>query len=307
MLLDLLLLVFGFVLMIRGADYFVDGASALARRLCVPPIIIGLTIVAMGTSAPEAAVSITSAIHGSNGIAIGNVLGSNIANILLILGMTAIIRPLTVQKNTLRYEIPFMGAITALLYFMGVRYGVISHGGAWLLLGLFCMFLGYLYVISRCDNSSTCDIRPMGAAKIAMAIILGLLALVLGSNLTVTSATGIAHYIGISERIIGLTIVAFGTSLPELVTSIIAARKGESDIAVGNIVGSNVFNILLVLGLSGVILPIPFVPDFIPDCIWAIATVAMLFVFTFRKHILTRSAGIILTAMYVIYVINLIV
>lgn len=307
MLLDLFLLVCGFALMIRGADYFIDGASALAHRLCIPPIIIGLTIVAMGTSAPEAAVSITSAIHGSNGIAIGNVVGSNIVNILLILGLTAIIHPLSVQKNTLRYEIPFMGAVTILLYFMGAHSGVITHGGAWLLLGLFCIFLGYLYIMSRCDGSCACDIRPMGATKIAVTIILGLLALIFGSNLTVGSATGIAHYIGISERIIGLTIVAFGTSLPELVTSIIAARKGESDIAIGNIVGSNIFNILFVLGLSGVILPIPFNPDFIPDCIFAIVAVVMLFALTYRKHFLGRISGAIFVIAYLVYLMFLLV
>ncbi|MFQ6703101.1 MAG: calcium/sodium antiporter [Alphaproteobacteria bacterium] len=306
MLIDLLLLVLGFVLMVRGADYFVDGASGLATRLCIPPIIIGLTIVAMGTSAPEAAVSITSAAHGSNAIAIGNVIGSNIANILLILGLSAIIAPLVVQKNTGRFEIPFTAAITGLLFFMGAHYGFISHAGAWLLLGLFVLFLGYLYVLSRRNTADACEIKQISYTRITLYVIFGMLALVFGSNIAVDAATSIAEYIGISERVIGLTIIAIGTSLPELVTSIIAARKGESDLAIGNIVGSNIFNILFVLGLSGIILPIPFNPAFVFDCWIAILAVVMLMLATCRTGRMGRVWGIIFFVTYLGYLICLI-
>lgn len=306
MLLDLILLVFGFVLLIKGADYFVDGASSLATRMCIPPIIIGLTVVAMGTSAPEAAVSISSALHGSNAIAIGNVLGSNIANIFLILGFTAMITTLTVQKNTVRYEIPFVGFITLLLCWMGARYGMISRAGAGCLLGLFTAFLIYLYFISRNTECELDTPKTLSPAKIALFIVLGLIALVWGSNLTVESACALARYVGVSERVIGLTIIAIGTSLPELVTSVIAARKGESDIAIGNIVGSNIFNILFVLGVAGVILPIPFNPAFLFDGAIAVMAVLLLFMFTARTKTLTRTRGIFFVLMYIAYLVWLI-
>ena len=301
MLLNLLLLVVGFVLLIKGADYLVDGASALARRMCIPPIIIGLTIVAMGTSAPEAAVSISSALHGSNAIAIGNVIGSNIANILLILGVTTLIRQLQVQKNTVRFEMPFVVFITALLCVMGWRYGMISRMGAGILLGLFGVFLGYLYVISKHNECPIDETKPMSPAKSIIYIVLGLCALVWGSNITVSAACEIARYIGISERVIGLTIIAIGTSLPELVTSVIAAKKGEADIAIGNIVGSNIFNILFVLGIAGLILPIPFDTAFMFDGIVATLAAVLLWAFTAQKLHLGRVPGIIFIAMYVAY------
>lgn len=307
MLLNLILLVVGFVLLIRGADYFVDGASALANRMCIPPLIIGLTIVAMGTSAPEAAVSISSALHGSNAIAIGNVFGSNIANIFLILGLTAIITPLTVQKNTIRYEIPFVGMITILLCWLGASFGVISRTGAFVLLGLFIAFLGYLFAISRNTECDVSNIKKMSAAKITLCIVLGLVALVLGSNITVSAACDIARCIGVSERVIGLTIIALGTSLPELVTSVIAARHGESDIAIGNIVGSNIFNILFVLGIAGVILPIPFNPEFLFDGIMAILAVALLWLCTVRGCRMGYKSGILFMLIYIAYLAYLII
>ncbi len=305
MLLSLILLVFGFVLLVRGADYFVDGASALAARLHIPAIIIGLTIVAMGTSAPEAAVSITSALNGSNAIAIGNVVGSNIANILLILGLAALITPLGVQKNTVFFEMPFVIFITALLYFFGLHYGYISHAGAWILLGLFVCFLSYLFVIARQSQQESAQIKKYGITRIVLYIVLGLLALILGSNFTVKSAVEIASFLGVSHRVIGLTIIAIGTSLPELVTSVIAARKGESDIAIGNIVGSNIFNILFVLGLSGVILPIPFDAAFLFDTKIAILAAVLLMLCSCRTMHIGRKSGILFLGMYVLYLIYL--
>lgn len=307
MLLSLIVLTVGFVLLIRGADYFVDGASALANRMCIPPIVIGLTVVAMGTSAPEAAVSISSAMHGSNAIAIGNVLGSNIANIFLILGLTAIITPLLVQKNTIRYEIPFVGAITVLLCWMGFAFGMVSRFSAVALLALFALFLLYLFMISRKSECDISDIKQMSGLKISLCLLLGMAALILGSNLTVSSACDIATYLGVSERVIGLTIIALGTSLPELVTSVIAARHGEADIAIGNIVGSNIFNILFVLGVAGVILPIPFNPAFLFDGIIAILAVILLWLCTFRKGRMGSKSGMLFLLIYFAYLIYLVI
>lgn len=306
MLLSIALLIIGFVLLIRGADFFVDGASALANRMCIPPIIIGLTVVAMGTSAPEAAVSVSSAMAGSNAIAIGNVLGSNSANILLILGLTAYITTLNVQKNTIQYEMPFMIAITFLLGFMGWNFGHISQASAAILLVIFAIFLGYLYIISKQNTCDVAEIKNLSAVKIVLYILLGLVALVVGSKLTVDSACEIARFVGISERVIGLTIVAIGTSLPELVTSAIAAKKGESDIAIGNIVGSNIFNILFVLGVAGIILPIPFSQEFVFDSIIAILAAVLLLMFTFRNKKMGKKTGILFILIYVAYLMWLI-
>lgn len=305
MLVDFLLLAFGFILLIRGADYFVEGASALAARLCIPPIVIGLTVVAMGTSAPEAAVSIVSALQGSNGIALGNVIGSNIANILLILGVTSVISSLTVQKTTVRYELPFMGAITLLLCIMGAHYGMVTRGCAFVLLGLFVAFLVYLYFFSCDGKCETPEIKPLSRPKIALYVILGIIALIWGSNLTVESASDIARHLGVSQRLIGLTIVALGTSLPELVISIIAARKGQADLAIGNIIGSNIFNILFVLGLAGAILPIAFSPAFLFDCTMALVAVALLMLFVSRDCLLSRSNGMVFLVVYAAYILHL--
>ncbi len=306
MLINILLLIFGFVLLIKGADYFVDGASALATRMHIPAIIIGLTVVAMGTSAPEAAISISSALHGSNAIAIGNVIGSNIVNIFLILGISAIITNLKIQKNTLRYEIPFTAFITILLCWFGFQYHQISRVGAGILLALFAVFLAYLFVMSQNSADTNTTTKQAGATKIILYIALGILALIYGSKITVIAAIDIAQMIGISERIIGLTIVAIGTSLPELVTSTIAAFKGQSDIAIGNIIGSNIFNILFVLGVAGVILPIPFNPAFLTDGLVALLAVVLLGICTMRHKILNRNAGILFIVIYLIYTLYLI-
>lgn len=306
MLLNIVWLVLGFVFLIKGADYFVAGSTALAKRMCIPPIVIGLTIVAMGTSAPEAGVSIASALNGSNAIAIGNVLGSNIANIFCILGLCAILSPLAVQKNTVRYEIPFTGAITVLLGWVGMHFGNVSQLWAGIMLGIFALFLVYLFIVSRGTECELPDDKDIGAVKIALFILLGLVALVVGSKITVSSASDIARYIGVSERVIGLTIVAIGTSLPELVTSAVAARHGQTDIAIGNIVGSNIFNILFVLGIAGLILPIPFNPAFWFDTLVALLAVVLLWLFTVRHHRLNRGAGVVFVVIYLAYLVMLI-
>ena len=306
MIISIVLLILGFAMLSKGADVLVDGASAMARKFNIPEIVIGLTIVACGTSAPEAAVSISSVIGGATGVGIGNILGSNIANILLILGASALIANLYVQKNTILYEIPFVAFISLLLMFMGWQYGMVSRLGALVLCVLFLMFLGYLFVISK--NQKTEDIEPekMSYGKMILFIVLGIAALVLGAKLTVDSAVKIAQILHVNERIIGLTVVAFGTSLPELVTCIAAAIKKHSDIVIGNIVGSNIFNILFVLGITGLIQPIPFESSFLIDSAWGIVATVLLWIFVVNNSKLTRGKGLVFLAMYVIYVISLI-
>ncbi len=302
MLLSILLLILGLIMLTKGADFFVDGACALAQKFKIPSIIIGLTIVAMGTSAPEASVSIVSALKGANGVAIGNVLGSNIANIFLILGVTSSICALTIQKNTIKYEIPFVGFITVLVCALGYYFHSINRYCALILLAFFGLFFVYLFKIAKNNNEQNDEIKPMGMFKILLFVIGGLLALVYGSNFTVDSAVDIAHRLNISDRIIGLTVIAIGTSLPELVTCVIAALKKQSDIAIGNIVGSNIFNILFVLGLSTLIHPIAFDRAFLFDGLIALLAVAALFLCTFKTHVLSRVHGYIFTIIYIIYI-----
>jgi len=303
MILNILLLIIGFIMLVRGADYFVDGSVALAQRLRIPAIVIGLTVVAMGTSAPETAISIFSVLKNSDSILIGNIIGSNIANILLILGITVLISDLHIQKNTLVYEIPFVGFITLLLCGVGLYCGIISRLFAFVLLGLFVMFLIYLYIISKSEKTSEIEVKQIGKLKTTLYLIGGLILLILGSNLAVDSAVKLAGDFGVSERIIGITVVAFGTSVPELVTCIVSALKKQADIAVGNIVGSNIFNILFVLGITGVISPILFKPEFLFDGIFALASVLMLMLFGYNKNrVLKRWASMCFLATYALYI-----
>ena len=252
------LLIIGFVLLMKGADIFVDGASKIAIKMHVPEIVVGLTIVAMGTSAPEAAISITAALNNGAAISIGNVIGSNIMNIAFILGLTSIIATLPIKDNTLKIEIPFVVIITIILCLMGYFFNEISRLSALILIVLFIAFLGYLYWLSKKGVDSVEEVEELSEKdtylRLLALIVIGAVMIVVGSNLTVDAAKEIAKIFGISDRIIGLTIVAFGTSLPELVTSVTAARKGKTDIAIGNIVGSNIFNILFVLGISGLVI-----------------------------------------------------
>ena len=306
MLICILLLIVGFTLLSRGADMLVDGASAIARKFNIPEIVIGLTIVACGTSLPEAAVSISSVINGVAGVGIGNILGSNIANILLILGASALICNLYVQRNTVLYEIPFVGFISLLVMFMGWQYGMISHGGATILCLLFLLFLCYLWVISKNTMQQEQENVQMSATKMLCFIICGIAALIIGAKITINAAINIAHILHISERIIGLTIVALGTSLPELITCIVAAKKEHSDIAIGNIVGSNIFNILFVLGVTGLIQPIQFESAFLMDAAIGVITTVLLCIFVFYDMRLTRTKGFIFLILYAIYIIHLV-
>lgn len=303
------LLIVGFVMLTKGADWFVDGSSALAFRLGIPQLVIGLTIVAMGTSAPEAAVSITSALKGNEGITVGNVVGSNIMNILLILGIASVIVPLAVQKSTRMIEIPYMIAITVLFGVLGYTGEMVTRVEGGILWIAFLIYLGYLLWMAKKgkeDNES--DEKQKSLPVQLLMILAGLICIVLGSDFVVDGATEIAKVIGISDRIIGLTIVAFGTSLPELVTSIAAARRGNADIAIGNIVSSNVFNILFVAGTSALISPIVFESKFVLDTAVATATAVLLLVCVCNKESkLKRSGGIIMLAAYAAYFVKLLI
>ena len=305
---NIVILLIGFILLIKGADYFVDGASGVADKFGIPQLVIGLTIVAFGTSAPEAAISISAALKGSTGIAIGNVIGSNIMNVLLILGITSCIVPLAVAKSTVKYEIPFTIFITAVLVVYGAIFGEMNFVGGIILWALFIGF--FVYLIRMSKNSETPEPEEEEKHSIIMLLIFilgGLVAIVFGSNLTVDSATAIAKVFGVTDRIIGLTIVAFGTSLPELMTSVTAARKGKADIAIGNIIGSNIFNILFVLGTTALIKSVPFASKFVVDGIVAIGAVVLLYVAVAKDGKMGRKAGVTMLVCYAAYFVYLLV
>ena len=306
MLISVILLVIGFVLLVRGADTFVDGAVSVARRFGIPPIVIGTTLVAIGTSAPEAAISITAAIAGSDGVSIGNIIGSNITNIFLILGLTALIAALPIRKNTKFLELPFVGIITLLLCLIGLWFGEISRLAAAVFLTLFVGFIIYTIIIAKKSNEPA-EYKKIPMVGTVVMVIAGIAALVIGSNLTVDSATDIATRSGVSERVIGLTLVALGTSLPELVVCVAAALKREYDMAVGNIVGSNIFNILFVLGTTAAISPLPFEHAFVMDGLVALLAVIMLMIFVARRSQLSRVGGILFLIAYACYVAWLVV
>lgn len=305
MLLQVLLLAVGFVLLVKGADWFVDGASNIAAKFHIPQLVIGLTIVAMGTSAPEAAVSITAALGGSADITIGNIVGSNIMNVLVILGLSAAIIPLAVAKSTVRIEIPFLIGITVVLYLLGMD-GTVSLIDGLILVALFLVYLGYLLYMAKKNPSDEEAAKPMKLWVALLATVGGMAMIILGSDLAVDAAKAIASALGIPDAIIGLTVVALGTSLPELFTSVTAARKGNADIAIGNIVGSNVFNILFVVGLSSLVTPVPFAASFLIDTIIAAVVVVFLLVACFRKQKLPRWAGFVMLAGYAVYLAYLI-
>lgn len=304
---QLLLLCVGFFFLVKGADWFVDGACNIASRFHIPQLIIGLTIVAMGTSAPEAAVSITAASKGVADITIGNIVGSNIMNVLVILGFSAVIVPLTVAKSTVKIEIPFLVGITALLFVLGLD-GSVTFTDGLILAVLFLCYLGYLLYMAIKhpeQDSGEEDVHPMKLWQALVALAGGLALILLGSDVAVDAATALARIFGLSERLIGLTIVALGTSLPELVTSVTAAKKGSADIAIGNIVGSNIFNILFVVGLSSLIVPVPFAQPFLFDTLVALVAAIFLLVACRRKRVLTRGAGLLMPGVYAAYLLLL--
>lgn len=306
LLVQVLLLIVGFVMLVKGADWFVDGAAGLADRFGIPQLVIGLTIVAMGTSAPEAAVSITAALKDSAGIAVGNIVGSNILNVLIILGLTACVATLSVAKSTIRIELPYMIAISLLLLLFGWTGNEITFWegvGLWV---AFLLYLGYLFRMAKKNKETPpeeASSRPLWMLLVLS--IIGLALIVWGSDVTVSAASELARYFGMSERFIGLTIVALGTSLPELFSSLTAARKGNADIAIGNIVGSNIFNILFVLGTTALITPVPFAARFTVDTIVAVLVGVLLLVCVARSKKLTKPTGILMLAAYAAYFIYL--
>ncbi len=297
----LFLLSVGFVMLVKGADWFVSGASSLAQRFGISQLVIGMTIVAIGTSAPEAAVSIAAALKGSADITIGNIVGSNILNVLIILGISAVITPLAVSKSTLRYEVPFMIMVTLLLLVQGGD-GEIQFMDGCVLLVFFLVYLFYLYCIAKKGSDpGEVPVKSQGMKGSIFAVTAGLVLILLGSNLSVDAASAIARMLGMSERFIGLTIVALGTSLPELFTSVSAARKGNADIAIGNIVGSNIFNILFVVGLSAWIIPVPFSSGFLADTLTAAAAGILLLICSAGGQKLGRGSGILMLLFYLGY------
>ena len=305
LLLAVILLVLGFVMLIKGADWFVDGAAGIAARFGIPQLVIGLTIVAMGTSAPEAAVSITAATTGNAGITIGNVIGSNILNVLLILGVTAAITTVAVQKSTVKIEMPFMHIITIVLAVLGFTGGKIVLWEGIVLWGFFLVYLGYLFNMAKKGNAEEEMDEMLPLWKQLLMLVIGIVCIVFGSDLTVDNATIIAEALGMDDRLIGLTIVAFGTSLPELVTSVTAARKGNADIAIGNIVGSNIFNILFVVGTTALITPVAFKAGFLIDSAVALAAGCILWFGVMKEQKLKRPLGIVMLLAYAAYFVYL--
>lgn len=311
-LLQLGLLALGFALLVKGADWFVEGASRLAERFGIPQLVIGLTIVAMGTSLPEAAVSVSAALKGSAEITIGNIVGSNIMNVLVILGLTAVITPVAVQRSTVRYEIPYVILVSAILWALGSTGDRLLRVPDGLILwGLMLFYLAYLLAMAKRgqplpEEGAEQSDQPMPVWKMLLMIVLGAAMIVLGSNLAVDAATELALIFGMSERLIGLTIVAFGTSLPELVTSVTAAIKGKADIAVGNIVGSNIFNILFVVGTSALITPVEYAVDFFVDSVVCIGSAVLLWLCVIRNKRLGRLDGALMLVCYGGYFIYLI-
>ena len=302
MFLAVVLLITGFILLIKGADYFVEGASHLAMRFHIPPIVIGLTIVAFGTSAPEAAISITSALKNSSDLAIGNIIGSNIINVLVILGIVGCISSLQVKKTTYNFEIPFVLLITLLLLVLGKIGNALSLLDGVILLFFFALFFIYLVFMSKKEKQNETEEQAHSIIKIIVLLICGIIGIIGGSQLTIDSVNDIATSLGLSQRFIGLTVVAFGTSLPELVTSLIASMKGKDDLSVGNIIGSNIFNVLFILGLSATLCgPIVFIDKFVIDGIIAIFALMIFYAFINKEYRLRKVGAIFMLIIYIIY------
>lgn len=312
MILNVLFILVGIVLVLWGADRLTDGAVAVAEKMKMPQIVIGLTIVAMGTSMPEFCVSLVSALKGTTDLAVGNIVGSNIFNTLLIVGVSAWVAPMTILKSTVRKDIPFALFASVILLIMCLD-GNISRLDAGL---LFVLFLVFMYVTLKGaktkDDDTTAKTdsiednnKPMATWVSIVWIIVGLACLIGGSNLFVEGATKVAEHIGVSEAVIGLTIVAGGTSLPELATSVVSARKGNSGIAIGNVLGSNVFNILAILGVTGVITPMHLQGITMLDLSMMVVSTLLVWLFSFTKYKIARWEGIVLTIVFIGYMVVL--
>lgn len=310
MFLQIILLIVGFVILIKGADVFVDGAASLAQNFKLSKMLIGLTIVAFGTSAPEFAVSVKSIVSNNADMVLGNVIGSNILNILLIIGICALIKPVIVKNNTIKKEIPIVILMSTLLFFLmkdnlfdSSISNIVTRNDGFIILLFFTVFIYYLISIVRNKKDEDADsLAKFNIPKSIIFTILGIVAIIVGSNLVVDSASTIATILGVSQKMIALTIVAFGTSLPELVTSIVSIKKGEQEIMVGNIVGSNIFNIGIVLGLPVALFGgIDAVGFNNIDLIMLLVSAVLLFMLSFKKHKIGKIGGILMLVLFIIY------
>ena len=301
MLLDILLIIIGVALVLKGADFLTEGASALARRMHVPEIVIGLTIVAAGTSAPELFVSVVSALNGTPDLAVGNVVGSNTMNCMLIVGCAAMVAPMTISRSTVRKDIPFAVMASILLTCIALDNYLGRVDGIILLLG-FVVFMAYTLLQAKNGQAEPqTEVRQLNPWLSLLFLVIGLAMLVAGSNVFVGSASSVAAALGISEGVIGLTVVAGGTSLPELATSVVAARKGQSAIAIGNVIGSNVFNILLILGMTAVISPLQIEGITTIDMAVMLISVVLVWLFSFTRFTVERWEGALLVGGYLAY------
>jgi len=305
-----ILIVAGFVALVKGADLLVGGASALAKYLGISTLLVGLTVVALGTSMPELVVNVFAAIKGTSDIAIGNIVGSNISNIALVLGLSAILFPMRVRNSTIWKEIPFALLAVVLVSILasdvvlsGLAKNELSRGDGLVLVSFSIIFLYYILGMAKQGKAKMEDIPTMSVRRIVIYILVGMVALVVGGKLVIEGAVSLAETIGMSERVIGLTVIALGTSLPELVTSVVAALRKQPDLSVGNIVGSNILNVFMVLGISAIIRPLPFSGESLFDAGFNILITLLLFLFMFvgRKHMLERWQGIGFVVMYVVF------
>jgi cation:H+ antiporter len=305
---DILFIILGVWCVLKGADYLTEGAAAVARRMHIPEMIIGLTIVAAGTSAPELFVSVVSALKGTSDMAVGNVVGSNIMNTMLIVGVAAMVAPMNISKNTVKKDLPFTVAASMLLLFLAFDH-FLGHVGGFMLLAGFALFMAYsIYSASRSPEHDSNDlVVQMSKLKSAIFVLGGLLLLIVGSNVFVDHASQLALSMGISEGVVGLTVVAGGTSLPELATTVVAARKGQSALAIGNVIGSNVFNILLILGLTATIHPLQIEGITTIDMAVMLLSVSFVWIFCFTRLKVERWEGATLLVGYLAYLIWLIV
>lgn len=302
--LQFVLLIVGFVFLIKGSDFFVDGASSIASLLKIPTIIVGLTIVAFGTSAPEAAVSITSAITGNNAMAVSNVIGSNLFNILMVIGISALLGELLMEKDVLNKDLPFLVGITILFaVFIIIGWNVSQIEGIILLIILIAYIAHLIKSAKKSDNANVVEKPKFTLPQSIIFIIIGLAGIVIGGDLVVNSASDIAIAFGMSETLVGLTIVAIGTSLPELVTSLTALKKGENQLVIGNVIGSNIFNILFVLGASSAITAISLDSSMLIDVTFMVFVTLLCFIFGKTQDKFDRKEGAILVALFIAYMI----
>lgn len=310
--LAIIFLLAGLLFLVKGADFFVEGSSGIAKRFHVPTIIIGLTIVAMGTSLPETAVSVVAAIQHKNTLAISNVIGSNIFNMIVVIGICAIMTKVAVQKITLKRDFPYSVFAALLLLVLGgtgMKLGRMDSVVLLVFFGIFVVLMIYMAINSEkeSDGKQREDMneteRKISIPKCLVLLAVGVAGIIIGGDMVVDSATNIALKIGMSETLVGLTIVSIGTSLPELVTSVVAARKKEVDMALGNAIGSNIFNILFVLGLAGVISPMPFLKENIIDVLILIALSLLVWFFAYTKQQFSRKEGIVMVMLYAVYIV----